>query len=240
MPDRPNPPAEASRDTEAARSDVPTRDRILAEAERLFASRGYAGTSLRQVADAVGVTPPNLYNHFRSKRALYESVLDRGIAPLMEILGRSQAESWSETATVRMLEDVFSYLDRTPHLPRLVYFEMLTGGEDLRRIAESWIRPLLVTAVAALEEQGGAAAERAWEVDELPLLVAAWFNLVCGHFVTRELMREALGAEAAASEVQNQIRFFIRLWRRIAPAPVQSGPRAIEAPALDAHRQESR
>jgi len=209
----------------AATANVPTstRDRILAEAEQLFASHGFAGTSLRQVAEAVGVTPPNLYNHFRSKCALYEAVLDRGIAPLMEILGRSQAESWSEPATVRMLEDVFSYLDRSPHLPRLVYFEMLTGGEDLRRIAESWIRPLLVTAVAALEEQG----EDAWEVEELPLLVAAWFNMICGHFVTAELMREALDREAAASDVRIQIRFFIRLWRRIAPAPLAAGLRAV-------------
>jgi AcrR family transcriptional regulator len=214
---------------------MPTRDRILTEAERLFAARGFAGTSLRQVADAVGVTPPNLYNHFRSKRALYESVLDRGIAPLMEILGRSQAENWSEPATVRMLEDVFSYLDRTPHLPRLVYFEMLTGGADLQRIAESWIRPLLVTAVAALEEQGDAnsADTGVWDVDELPLLVSAWFNLVCGHFVTRELIRESLGEDAAASDVRNQIRFFIRLWRRIAPAPLAAGPRAIDVPNCD-------
>ncbi len=205
---------------------VSTRDRILAEAERLFASHGFAGTSLRQVADAVGVTPPNLYNHFRSKRALYEAVLDRGIAPLIEILGRSQREGWSEPATVRMLEDIFSYLDRSPHLPRLVYFEVLTGGEDLRRIAESWIRPLLITAVAALEEQ----SDDGWEVDELPLLVAAWFNLVCGHFVTSELMREALGRDAAASDVRNQIRFFIRLWRRIAPQPQPQGLRAVDDP----------
>ena len=203
-----------------------TRDRILAEAERLFAHRGYAGTSLRQVADAVGVTPPNLYNHFRSKRALYEAVLDRGIAPLIEILGRSQREDWSEPATVRMLEDIFSYLDRSPHLPRLVYFEMLTGGEVLRRIAESWIRPLLITAVAALEEQG----DDGWEVEELPLLVSAWFNLVCGHFVTSELMREALGPDAAASDIGNQIRFFIRLWRRIAPQPRPQGLRAVDDP----------
>lgn len=201
-----------------------TRDRILAAAERLFATHGFAGTSLRQVTDAVGVTPPNLYNHFRSKRALYEAVLDRGIAPLMEILGRSQAENWSEAATVRMLEDMLSYLHRAPHLPRLVYFEMLTGGEDLRRVAESWIRPLLITAVAALETQD----DDGWEVDELPLLVAAWFNLVCGHFVTAELMREALGPDAAASDVRTQIRFFIRLWRRIAPAPRSRSLRPVE------------
>ena len=106
---------------------------------------------------------------------------------------------------------------------------MLTGGEVRRRIAESWIRPLLITAVAALGEQEQ--GDDGWEPDELPLLVAAWFNLVCGHFVTAELMRESLGEGAAASDVRTQIRFFIRLWRRITPSPQAKGLHAVETPS---------
>ena len=53
-----------------------TRERILSEAARLFAERGYDGTSTRQIADAVGIRQPSLFHHFASKQAIMESLLD--------------------------------------------------------------------------------------------------------------------------------------------------------------------
>jgi TetR/AcrR family transcriptional regulator len=45
--------------------------RILAEATRLFAERGYSGTSIREVVEAAGCTKPALYYHFESKEGLF-------------------------------------------------------------------------------------------------------------------------------------------------------------------------
>ena len=58
-----------------------TAARILDAAEALFAERGYAGTTLRDVAAAVGIRNPSLYNHFPNKESLYAAVLERGIGP---------------------------------------------------------------------------------------------------------------------------------------------------------------
>ena len=49
----------------------PMRARILRHAIELFAQRGFAGVSVRDVAGAVGVTMPTLYHHFGDKRSLY-------------------------------------------------------------------------------------------------------------------------------------------------------------------------
>lgn len=51
-----------------------TKAHILAEARRVFARRGYAEASLREIAEAVGIKTPSLYAHFPSKEALYEAV----------------------------------------------------------------------------------------------------------------------------------------------------------------------
>jgi AcrR family transcriptional regulator len=53
-----------------------TRAALLEEATRLFGTRGYAGTSLEDVAAASQVTRGAVYHHFDGKQALFEAVLD--------------------------------------------------------------------------------------------------------------------------------------------------------------------
>ncbi len=61
-------------------SDAPTgRDRILSVAAELFVAKGYDGTSLRTIGDAVGMQPASIYHHFESKDHLLEAILDIGI-----------------------------------------------------------------------------------------------------------------------------------------------------------------
>lgn len=55
---------------------VTTRDRILEAALDLFARHGFAGTSMRQLAQAVGLRESSLYNHFPGKAAIYHALID--------------------------------------------------------------------------------------------------------------------------------------------------------------------
>lgn len=57
--------------------------RLIARvAARLFAARGYDATSVREIAEAAGVTKPTLYYHFGSKEGLAQALLDRPVAAL--------------------------------------------------------------------------------------------------------------------------------------------------------------
>jgi AcrR family transcriptional regulator len=53
------------------------RGRILDEARSLFLGKGFAATSMQEIADAVGMTKPALYYHFKDKQDLLVAVLAR-------------------------------------------------------------------------------------------------------------------------------------------------------------------
>jgi AcrR family transcriptional regulator len=62
-------------------SKAMTRERLIGEAQRLFRERGYAATSLEQIADAAGVTKGAIYGHFSSKEDLLISAIDATATP---------------------------------------------------------------------------------------------------------------------------------------------------------------
>jgi len=64
-------------ETPATQGDtVPTRERILREASRLFAKKGYHGTSTREIAEAVEIRQPSLFHHFASKDMIMAELID--------------------------------------------------------------------------------------------------------------------------------------------------------------------
>ncbi len=68
-----------------------TRDRILAVALERFAAHGYAGTSVRDLAEQLGVTKAALYYHFSSKEDIVEALLEPALAQLRALGERATA-----------------------------------------------------------------------------------------------------------------------------------------------------
>ena len=66
---------------------------ILQQAEQLFASRGFEGTSLDQIAEAVGIRRPSVLHHFRSKREIYDLVEADIVASLVAATGSGNPEA---------------------------------------------------------------------------------------------------------------------------------------------------
>src|ERR1700678_520058 len=58
-----------------------TRQRLIGEARRLFRERGYAATSLEQIAEAADVTKGAIYGHFASKEDLLLSAIEAAPTP---------------------------------------------------------------------------------------------------------------------------------------------------------------
>ncbi len=186
----------------ALSNEGPTAERILDAAEALFAEKGFAGTAVRDIASAVDLTPASLYNHFANKQALYEAVLERGIRPLI-----AQLESVArEGGSVETVEQLVAQLRRTPHLPRLIHHEAVTGGEHLVRVARGFIQPLYNQALLALQRNPNGA----WETAELPLLIELFLNVIFGRFAMASLLGEVVGEDLLSEANLDRHTEFLR------------------------------
>lgn len=67
------------------------REQVLEAAARLFTSKGYAATSTREIAEAVGIRQASLYYHFAGKGEIVTELLGRTIRPTMESVARIES-----------------------------------------------------------------------------------------------------------------------------------------------------
>jgi AcrR family transcriptional regulator len=83
------------------------RQQLLDIGRRLFAERGFEGTSIEEVAAQAGVSKPVVYEHFGGKEGLYAVVVDREVERLttitMTLLDGKQSRPKFEAAAVTLL-----------------------------------------------------------------------------------------------------------------------------------------
>ena len=82
------------------RSRTPRRAEMIRVAARLFSERGYHGTSMQQLGDALGLQRGSLYAHIGSKEELLYDVVDDGAEAFLERAGR--VESMEALASVKL------------------------------------------------------------------------------------------------------------------------------------------
>ena len=116
---------------ESARCRNPERTRqvVLDAAEALFSERGFAGTSMRDISGASGISLPLIHHHFGCKKELYLEVRRRGILDFAERFP-DLATGGGRPLDVRSeLTRFFDYLLENQICMRLVGWARLEGTE---------------------------------------------------------------------------------------------------------------
>src|SRR5579872_3123329 len=111
---------------------VERRAAIVAEAIRLFADKGFRGTTTRELAAALHVTEPVLYQHFKTKRDLYTAIIETKAREGMEKTGRLQhyLRGNDDRALLTELAGVIlNHYDEDPAYSRLLLFSALERHE---------------------------------------------------------------------------------------------------------------
>jgi AcrR family transcriptional regulator len=150
-----------------------TRRRIVDTAGRLFAENGYAGTSIRAVAEAADMSPENVYLVFGTKAGLLAAWIDVSVA------GDDAPVAFVERPEARALADLATFDER------------LTAALAVNRaVNERVAAPLAVLDAAAQSDPGIAALASGLEAARRQD-VAALLEVVLGDVPMREDLRRA-------------------------------------------------
>ncbi len=98
------------------------RGEILVAAERIFIAEGYAGATIRKIADAVGVSSTALYMHFRDKDQILLEISDNAISQLLALNVDIAHRPIDAVSRVRlMLEAYMKFALDNPNTYQLVF-----------------------------------------------------------------------------------------------------------------------
>jgi TetR/AcrR family transcriptional regulator len=186
---RPPPPGEAGQRRE--RNAAATQKRLLDAAEHEFATRGFSGARLREIAVAAGVQPALIHHYFTDKHGLYRAVLDRAMLP-------QSTESWGLLATGPNLEELVRgfvemlvpfYAQHEAFLAILRH-ESVSGSSVLEDLSRDLTRPVVEVVAGFLAER-----QRAGEVrdDITPEeMILACLSMVLYPFIDAKMIEQVM------------------------------------------------
>lgn len=106
-------PAKPKRPPPSAEPADRRRD-VLEAALELMAEQGYAGASLRKLAEKVGMRQPSLYHYFRSKEQLVEQIIETFSADMFVLGPRTLPEKLEDVPQI-IVNMIFELYEHTPH-----------------------------------------------------------------------------------------------------------------------------
>lgn len=120
-----------------------TRKQILDAALRLFSEKGFARTSVRDIAGAAGITDAAIYYHFASKRDLFEALFEeRGITSALSELEQATITQPPQETLTSIAIVALGIMQRNKDFIKVLFSEAMSedpvASEDYRMITERW------------------------------------------------------------------------------------------------------
>ncbi len=190
-----------------SRIQLRNRKRILEAALEVFSAQGYRGATLDQIADAAGLSKPNILYYFEDKEEIHVTLLNHLMDEWLDPLRAVDPEG-------EPLEELIGYVRRKlemardlPRESRLFANEILQGAPRMAPHLDSVLKPLVDETARLIE--GWIAAGKLAPVDPRHLLFSIWATTQ--HYAdfdaqVRVLMGDADVHAGAAAHLERMFR----------------------------------
>jgi AcrR family transcriptional regulator len=182
-----------------------TRKQILDASLHLFSRRGFARTTVRDIAREAGITDAAIYYHFQSKREVLKALVEeRGFVAGLQLLERVSADLPLQETLLWMTRGAINIMDENRDFLRLIIMEGLGSDESAleqyHRLVDLW-ENALTTVLQRYTEKGEMprnSPPQAMARQVIYLILMAFQDTLMGRHVspeaTPEERRQALAA----------------------------------------------
>lgn len=185
-----------------------TRDRILDQAEHLFARHGFGGVSLREIATASGVRHRTVQHHYGSKEELFQTVLCRWDHRVPELLLAAVGEQGDLESAVKVAVDqLFDFMLEKRDWVALTTRAAASPDQPgptpgrMRRKQESWIKFMDET----LRDHQFAGADL-----DLGLLMITVEGILNNHVLAQRHYRDLYGADLDDPQLRTRTKEHVK------------------------------
>ncbi len=172
------PPMTASNTARAGQTKKRTRiqaaneEKILDGALEVFSRYGYRGATVDQIAQASGMSKPNLLYYFRRKHDIYMAVLRRTLEMWLQPLEDIRESGDPAEELTRYIKKKLEFSRTNPNESRLFAGENIQGAPQLRPVLERQVHDLVARKAAVLK--AWAEAGRIVDIDPRHLIFMIW------------------------------------------------------------------
>jgi AcrR family transcriptional regulator len=179
-------------------AEADTETKILQAALKLFAQRGFSGTTTRDLAQAAGVAEGTLFRHFENKKAILVAVASQGWVDILTDLLTELSEMANYKAIGQVMQRRMLNLRKNSALMRVCFMEAQFHPELREQIQTDVIGKMIDVAEAFFQT----AMDRGVYRPMNPRMVARVF---LGMFTVAGFSQETLGDEAASPQSMKEL-----------------------------------
>lgn len=180
------------------------KEQIVEVAARLFVDRGYKGISMREIAQAAGLSKAGIYHHFRDKESLFLAVLTANLQRIERLIEAACQEQSSARARLHaILTGIFALPPAQRAIIRLASQEMAALSPKARREFARVYRHAFVDRIVAILQEG---IERG-EVRPVNPRLATWMLLGMAYPFLYPAHQAELGDPQDTVEIMLEIFF---------------------------------
>ena len=181
------------------KNEAGVRQRILRSAVALFAQKGYAATSVREIVTRAGVTKPALYYYFGSKEGLFKSIMTAVAERQVAVMESALNHHGSSAERLRYFYHALIEAAKADHdVVRMMYAILFGPEEGIPEFDVEEIAARLKESIRGIYTEGVARGE--FGRDD-PELVAMLIMSVLDTAIVAECVRPRLGHAATVNDI---------------------------------------